>query len=338
MNRYFYMGVDASLWDADTLAYEAAELVNTGLFEVGYRTILLGADYEDKLDVMRKLANSCFEAGVTVDAASVDDDRIAELKKVPSLRIVRLNGTADVAVLKTAAEKLRAANGRVKIQIEATAENAKELAETADLLYYAPPAGRAIEYFNITRHFLDSCHEKEHKLELDYSDSVIRAGIAGDKRYECLSMPLHFNYYKNQAIYFNYVVLGTPLVLGTKPSELSADTIELLLDDEIVSYASCSAPMGKVVNYFDPWHVLYERPLGGNRHLMCVMNRCHGDAPMNILPDRDLGGSPKPFSVYDLDEKRLLASGCNHFEIYVETTDRPLTPSAKLLLVDESRA
>lgn len=29
MNRNFYMGVDASAWDAETLAYEASERINT---------------------------------------------------------------------------------------------------------------------------------------------------------------------------------------------------------------------------------------------------------------------------------------------------------------------
>lgn len=336
MNRNFYMGVDASSWDSETIAYEAAELMQTGLFDVGYKTILLGADYEEKLAVMGKLANSCFEAGITLDATAVDEEKAASVKKVPALRIVRLNGTDDVAVLKAAAEKIKAAYGRAKIQVEVNDDNAKEVIEFADLLYFAPPEGKAIEYFNITRHFLDSCYDND--IELEHSASIIRAEIVGaNKRYECLPMPLHFNYYKNQAIYFNYVILGTPLVLGTQPSELSADTIELLLDDEIVSLASSSAPMGKIAYYFDPWHVLYGRPLGGTRHLMCVVNRCHGDAPMNILPDRDFGGSPKPFSVYDLDDKRILACGCNHFEIYVETTDRPLTPSAKLLIIDESK-
>lgn len=335
MNRYFYMGVDASGWDAETIAYEAAELNRTGLFDVGYKTVLLGADYEDKLPILRELVKSCFEAGITLDATIVDDEKAESLKKIPSLRIVRLVGTDDVATLKTAAEKVKAACGRAKVQVEVSAENAAEVIEFADLLYYAPSVGRVIDYFTITRHFLDSCYDKD--IELAHSDAVIRANIVGDKRYECLAMPLHYNYYKNQAIYFNYVILGTPLVLGTKPSELSEDTIEMLLDEEIIGYASSSAPMGKVAHYYDPWHVLYSRALGGNRHLTCVVNRCHGDAPVNILPDRDLGGSPKPFSVYDLDEKRILASSCNHFEIYVETTDHPLTPSAKLLLIEESK-
>lgn len=337
MNRYFYMGADASAWDAETLKNEADELIRTGLFDVGYKTLLLGADYEEKLAVMRELVKSCFETGITLDAKLVGDDIGEELRKVPSLKIVRLTGSNDAEVLKLAAEKIRAANGRVLVQIEADADNAKEVSEYADLLYYAPPAGRAVEYFNITRHFLDSCHEKEHKMELEYSDAVIRADIAGEKRYECLPMPLNFNYYKNQSIYFNYVILGTPLVLGTKPSELADETVELLLDDEIISYAGCSAPMGKVVNYFDPWHVLYGRDLGGSRHLMCIVNRCHGDAAVNILPDRDFGGSPKPFSVYDLDEKHIHASACRHFEIYVETSDHPMTPSARLLLIDEAK-
>ncbi len=336
MNRNFYMGIDASTWDAETIAYEAAELMQTGLFDVGYKTILLGSNYEEKIGVMAKLSRSCFEAGITLDATSVDDEKAASIKKVPALRIVRLNGTDDVATLKAASEKIKAANGRAKIQIEATKENSKEVIEFADLLYFATPEGRGVEYFDITRNCLDSCYDND--IELEHSDAVIRAGIVGaDKRYECLPMTLHFNYYKNQAIYFNYVVLGTPLVLGTKPSELSADTIELLLDDEIISLASSSAPMGKVAHYYDPWHVLYGRALGGTRHLMCIVNRCHGDAATNITADRDFGGAPNPFSVYDLDDKRLLASACRHFEIYVETTDRPLTPSAKLLLIDESK-
>lgn len=339
MNRYFYMGVDASNWDAETLAYEAAELMNTGLFEIGYKTILLGSDYEDKLTVMRKLSTSCFESGITLDATKVDDDKVATIRRIPALRIIRLNGTDDVAVLKAAVEKIRGAKmWGVKIQIEATAENAKEVIEFADLLYYAPPANMVVDYFTITRHFLDCCLEHEHQSEVEYSDSVIRANVVGaEKRYECLPMQLHFNYYKNQAIYFNYVVLGTPMVLGTKPSELSEDTLELLLDREILSLASSNVPMGKIVHYYDPWHVLYGRDLGGNRHLLCIVNRCHGDGVTDVQPDRDFGGNPKPFSLYDLAEKRLEVAAGHHYEVLVETSDHPLTPSAKLMLIEEAK-
>lgn len=336
MNRYFYMGVDASNWDAETLIFEAAELNRTGLFDVGYKTLLLGTDYEDKIPVMNKLANSCFVAGITLDATTADDAKIESLKELPSLRIVRLNGTDNIALLKAVTEKIKTTYNKVNVQVEATAENAKEIIAFADLLYYAPDAKRKIDYFSITRHLLDSCNEKDLSLEL--SDSVIRAGIMQDgKLYECLPMLLDYNYYKNQSIYFNYLILGTPLVLGTNPSELSEDTIDLLLDEDILAYAALSVPMGKIVHYYDPWHVLYGRNLGGNRYLMCILNRCHGDAAVNLLPDRDFDANLKPFSVYDLDEKRLLACACKHFEIYVETSDHPRTPSAKLLLVEEAR-
>lgn len=334
MHRYFYMGVDASNWDAETLAYEAAELVRTGLFDVGYKTFLLGTEYEDKIPVMKELVNSCFDAGITLDATTVDDEKVASLKQLPVIRIIRLNGTDDVATLKAAAEKLKAAYERTWIQVEVNAENAKEVIEFADLLYYPPLEGYPIDYFMITRHFLDSCYDED--IELEHSDSIIRAGIVGaDKRYECLPMPLHFNYYKNQALYFNYVVLGTPLVLGTKPSELGEDTIDLLLDEEIIALASSSAPMGKIVHYYDPWHVLYGRDLGGTRHLMCIVNRCHGDAAVNILSKRDFASNPYHFSAYDLAEKKIQVCSSSHFEIYVETSDHPLTPSARLLLIDE---
>lgn len=129
MNRYFYMGVDASDWDAETLAYEAAELNRTGLFDVGYKTVLLGSDYEEKLPVLNELVKSCFEAGITLDATAVDDEKAESLKRIPSLRIVRLNGTDDVATLKAAAEKVKAAYGRAKIQVEVTAENAEAVIE-----------------------------------------------------------------------------------------------------------------------------------------------------------------------------------------------------------------
>ena len=146
-----------------------------------------------------------------------------------------------------------------------------------------------------------------------------------------------FNFFKNQSLYFVWVVLGVPIVLGTKPSELEARTVELLKDEEIIAYASADGEMGKVVYYYSPWHALFGRDFG-TKQLMLCLNRCHGDSPMNILPDRDFANKkPDPFSVYDLYEKKTLAYRAGHFEIYVETSDHPLNPNARLLLIDEAK-
>lgn len=330
------MGVDASEWDSCTIAREAKALIQNGLFDVGYRVILLGENFEEKIDVMRELVKQIFETGITVNANELTDDKIAAVKRVPSLKVVRIVGSEDTEVLKKAAETIKAANGRALTEVQATKENAEEVAKFADLLYYAPRTDIPVDYFAVARHQIDSCYDEDTNLE--HSDSVIRANAAkGGKRYAIMPLPQRFNFFKNQSLYFAWVVLGVPIVLGDKPSEIEARTIEQLKDEEIIGYASADGEMGKVVNYYSPWHALFGRDFGTKQLLLCL-NRCHGDSPMNILPDRDFANKkPDPFSVYDLYEKKTLAYRAGHFEIYVETSDHPLDPNARLLLIDEAK-
>ena len=336
MNRYFYMGVDASEWDACTVAKEAKTLLNNGLFDAGYRTILLGENFEEKTDVMNELVKEIFESGITVNANGLTEEKLAAVRRVPSLKVVRIVGSDDVDTLKKAAEAIKAVNGRAMTEVQATKDNAEEVAKFADIVYYAPRTDIPVDYFAVARHQIDSCYDEDTLLE--HSDSVIRANLAkGGKRYAIMPLPQKFNFFKNQSLYFVWVVLGVPIVLGTKPSELEARTVELLKDEEIIAYASADGEMGKVVYYYSPWHALFGRDFG-TKQLMLCLNRCHGDSPMNILPDRDFANKkPDPFSVYDLYEKKTLAYRAGHFEIYVETSDHPLNPNARLLLIDEAK-
>ena len=335
MNRYFYMGVDASEWDACTLAKEAKVLLNTGLFDAGYKIIQLGENFADKVEVMRELVKEIFESAITVDATKFNEDMIQAIRTVPSLRIIRVVGTDDVAVLKSVVETIKS-KGRVMVEVQASKENAAEVAEFADMLYYPPRTDMPVDYFAVARHQIDSCYDED--TELAHSDAVIRAELAkGGKRYAIMPLPQKFNFYKNQSLYFAWVVLGVPILLGTKPSELEPRTLEQLKDPEIIGYASADGEMGKVVYYYSPWHALFGRDFGTKKLMLCL-NRCHGDSPMNILPDRDFADKkPDPFSVYDLYEKKTLAYRAGHFEIYVETSDHPLNPNARLLLIDEAK-
>lgn len=72
----------------------------------------------------------------------------------------------------------------------------------------------------------------------------------------------------------------------------------------------------------------------GKELLLLVLNRCHGDTPMDIIPERDFPEmNMESFSVYDCLEGRLCAEQTSFFSFYSETSDHPGTPCCRLLLV-----
>ena len=126
-------------------------------------------------------------------------------------------------------------------------------------------------------------------------------------------------------------MLGCPLVLTGDVSVFSRSYTALVTNANLIRLARLG--LGKTVRYYDPWHVLLGKPDGENTKYMMILNRCHGDAPTDILPD-DLGWESR-FSVREWPEDALVGECLERFAVHVETSDHPGTPCCMLYMIEK---
>lgn len=324
----FYMGYDASKLPKCEVLAQVHLLLDKGLFSAGYTLVRLGDVSRFGNDVQTLVAKTQqlgFQIGITVKVTDkTSADCVYQQVSAVNANMVTLEG--EKATLEVILPELREKSGGKK-------RIAVAVADTADLAWAAPLADvvelpgipEDADYFTITRHRLDSCNEQELSIEL--SDANIRASyMQGNGRYQIGSLPVWFDHERNAAIFAQEAMLGCPFVIEGDIATMTDKTLALLKHS---TYAKIAAQgVGRVVRYYDPWHVLMSKPIGDQGWYMIILNRCHGDGFTDILKkDIDWNGR---FSVTDALTGKLLAAIVRHWEAHVETSDHPSTPCCEV--------
>ena len=328
----FYMGYDAEKLTGEELLQEAKKVVDTGLQAAGFRTMRLGNVErfgECAPELIAKLRRMGFQSDVLVKATDFADiaDATAKLGAL-NMQAITLDAIPETDKTTALAKAIREANAKLRIVVRVAGQDdiawATEIADVVEL----PAVEETKDYFEITRHCFDSCRDGD--VDIAKADANLRADmLKGHTRYQVGTLPLWFDDERNLAILSQAAMLGCPLVIE-QVGEMTDRLIETLKDPLFAEIASLS--VGRVVRYYDPWHVLMGKKLSDSSWYMLILNRCHGDCPTDILP-ADLGWSER-FAVTDLLEGKLLCECVSHFEVHVETSDHPSTPCCAIYQID----
>ena len=336
MKNGFYLGYDARGMGEAEIRRQAALLIEEGFYRAGYRTLRLGqvwqengepsTRFNDPLALAEALRALGFLLDVTVDSRAKPDQANEWIEKLGAQMV-----TVISAENRAAAE--RVVSSLVHCKRLALCVGQKDIrwaAEFADVVELDVISGDA-DFFEITRNQLDSCRNGD--VDISLSDVNLRAeALHAGGVYGVGNVPSRFDAYRNQAIFTQICMLGCPLVLTGNVSAYSRSFAELVTNANLIRLARLGS--GKTVRYYDPWHILLGKPNGGNMKFMLILNRCHGDAPTDILP-ADLGWESY-FSVREWPEDTLAGECLERFAVHVETSDHPETPCCRLYMIEKS--
>ena len=326
MKNDFYMGYDASALKEQELLAQAENLLNLGFYSAGYDVLRLGdaGRFENAEALGAKLRSVGFKLDIAIPCAASAEEAEA-LVKLWQPAMVTLTGAAD----HEKAEKLMESLNGVRIAVRVEEKDLAWAAEKADVaeLDVLTETG---DYFDVTRHQLDSCREGD--VDTEKSDANLRARAMKDGGvWYPGTLPCRFDYYRNEAIFINMCVLGCPLVLCGDVEKLPAAYAALVKNEKLIRMASLG--VGHVARYYDPWHSLLAKAETEKTGFALILNRCHGDQPTNILP-ADLGWDCR-FRLMSWPEGELLGANLETFEAHVETSDHPQTPCCRLYRLEQ---
>ena len=320
----FYLGCDVSGLSTKEIDRTVEGLFRTGLYAAGYGTLRLGERSETDIPALEVLRARGFALDLTVT-----DEASAALAGKVHADAATVCGK-DRAKAEVLIKTLREAQVRricLKIQDDADFAWAAGLADVVDIRNIGPED----DYFTVTRHRMDSCRDgdtdKERSLTKARRDALQPGG-----RYQFGTLPMEYDEERNLAILFMAAVLGTPLVVGPNPDSVTPGVLDALKNRELIMAAKRG--VGKVVRYYDPWHMLLGKEKDAQSRWMLIINRCHGDSFTDVTLE-DLGWD-EPFMATDVRTGRLLAQSVRQYSIYVETSDHPGTPCGNLILAEKA--
>ena len=318
------MGYNASALTEAALLERSRLLLNLGLYAAGYSTLRLGdmSRFEDPAALCRQLRSVGFRLDIAISCAA-DFDQSEALVKACEPAMVTLTDTGDHALAERLAARLNAPV--LCVRTDDLAWGAA-LADVVELNTLTPDG----DYFDVTRHQLDSCRNGD--VDAALSDANLRAqALQPGAAWYPGDLPLRFDYYRNEAIFMNFCMLGCPLVLSGDPAQLPARTLALVSNDRLIQLARLGS--GRVARYYDPWHSLLAKNESEKTGYALILNRCHGDQPTNILP-ADLGWDCR-FRLESWPDGELLGANLETFEAHVETSDHPQTPCCRMYRLEK---
>ena len=329
MKNGFYMGYDACGLHPAEVAEQARILLDDGWFSAGYQLVELGhVNPEQRDEIIQtavRLSRIGFQIGIRTGAEASPEEMQTEVKAF-NARMITIEHKGD---RKKTEALVSAVPPGIRIGIAVAEEElawAATLADTVVLNVMKPES----DFFEITRNELDSCRDGD-------TDST---RSAANLRTDCLkpggrilagNLVTRFDTYRNEAVFLQMCMLGHPLMLQGDLSRITLELAETLCDERLIHLAGCCA--GRVLRYYDPWHVLLGKADGDKYAYALILNRCHGDQPTNLLP-ADLGWEGR-FAVRLWPEDELAGASLETYETHVETSDHPQTPCCRLLRVEK---
>ncbi|MBR3304374.1 MAG: hypothetical protein IKI74_00915 [Christensenellaceae bacterium] len=323
MKNGFYMGYDASCLDEKEISRQADLLLDTGLYNAGYQVIRLGRPdgrFSDIGAFSGALKSRGFSTDITLDN-SISVEEAESLIRRTGAQMITVDAGAD----HEAAERLIGAAGKnIRVAVKASKDDLAWASGIADVVIIDSITDDA-DFFEITRNQLDSCRDGD--TDPKASEANLRADAMEEGgTYQPGDLPLKFDFFRNEAVFIQFAMLGCPLVINGDIAGLGKKTLELLKNREIIHVAR--AGLGRTARYYDPWHVLITKPFSSREAYAFILNRCHGDTKTDIVPG-DVGWDDQ-FACYDLLENRIVAQKISSYEIHVETSDHPETPCCRL--------
>ena len=325
MKDGFYMGYDAAGLESWEVLDQARILLNDGWFNAGYQLIALGRIAREQREEMilaaAKLRSTGFQIGVSVGAGVSAGEMEQEIQAFGA-RMVTIEHAGDRKQTETLAAAVRP-GVRTGIRVpEGDLCWAAEAADTVILDVMKPES----DFFEVTRNELDSCRDGD--TDTGKSAANLRAACLKDGgRILPGNVVTRFDYFRNEAIFLQMCMLGGPLMLEGDLADITPEMADLACDERVIHAAGCGA--GRVLRYYDPWHVLLGKADGEKYAYALMLNRCHGDQPTNLLP-ADLGWNGR-FAVRLWPEDELAGACLETYEAHVETSDHPQTPCCRLL-------
>ena len=326
MKNGFYMGYDASALNEQQLLRQARLLLDHGFYAAGYDTLSLGCTqrFEQPAELAQYLRSIGFKLNVTIPC-TLSIEAADTLIGVWEPAMITLTETVDHHKVEQMAQRFQG----LRIAVAAA---------DGDLAWAGAVADAAVlnvltdcaDYFDVTRHQLDSCRNDD--VDTALSDANLRAAaLQPGGVYHAGNLPYRFDYYRNEAIFLNMCMLGCPLVLSGDIAALPARYAALVCNEKLIHLARLGT--GRVARYYDPWHSLLVKTETEKTAYALILNRCHGDQPTNILP-ADLGWDGR-FQLRSWPQDELLGANLETFEAHVETSDHPQTPCCRLYRIEK---